>query len=336
MPSSSLLVALALAASAVPRSLAANGPGSYAHYTWPKDAPTTATGMTQRHIWFTMPNATETHGNAVFTSTQFWWEAAGVGGYMGTQAWRQADGTMTHRALFSCWDASPPVITGWVAGAPGFCERFGGEGVGSHCIIEFTLEQGVAYDVTVSLAGHNASGAMWAGTITNNATGATTPIGTLFYPNYDATFVGYGAMKLEAADFQVREAGGCVCADWLSGYLPSQRACSASFPSVDLAPTLVFNCCHSPPRQEYFEADGCENQAVAAVAVIGPQMWQPNGSYVSPVGATGSYVAGCQYENVQGCMPGGSGSWRCGSPIVMLSGGGRTNMSVPAGTQLWG
>ena len=109
---------------------AANGPGSYAHYTWPSDAPKTAQSMSMQHIWVVMPNATETHGNAVFASTQFWWEAAGVGGYMGTQTWRQSDGTMTHRALFSCWDPSPTVTTGWVANAPGYCERFGGEGVG--------------------------------------------------------------------------------------------------------------------------------------------------------------------------------------------------------------
>ena len=34
-----------------------------------------------------------------------------------SQAWRQADGTMTYRALFSCWDASDSIMTGWVAGA---------------------------------------------------------------------------------------------------------------------------------------------------------------------------------------------------------------------------
>ena len=98
--------------------------------------------MTVYHHWAILPNQSETHGNAVFSSTQFWFEA-GPGGYMGTQAWRQNDGTMTYRALFSCWDADPQHMTGWVQGAPGYCERFGGEGTGSHCIIPVTLEQGV-------------------------------------------------------------------------------------------------------------------------------------------------------------------------------------------------
>jgi hypothetical protein len=79
---------------------AANGPGSYAHYTWPSlPRDMLATSIEMTHVWTTMPNATEVHGNAVFASTQMW-HSTGVGGYFGTQTWRQADGTMTHRALF--------------------------------------------------------------------------------------------------------------------------------------------------------------------------------------------------------------------------------------------
>lgn len=74
-------------------------------------------------------------------------------GYMGTQAWRLSNGSMTYRALFSCWDASATEQTGWVPGAPGYCERFGGEGTGSHCIVPVELRQGVRYAVRVEFAG---------------------------------------------------------------------------------------------------------------------------------------------------------------------------------------
>lgn len=72
---------------------------------------------------------------------------------MGTQAWLQSNGTMTYRALFSCWDASATVQTGWLPDAPGYCERFGGEGTGAHCIVPITLRQNTRYAVRVAFAG---------------------------------------------------------------------------------------------------------------------------------------------------------------------------------------
>ena len=83
------------------------------------------------------PTAAEKDGNAVFASTQYWTET-GVGGYMGTQVWREKNGTETHKAIFSMWDASKDIATTGVGPA---CARFGGEGVGSHCLITYPLEQ---------------------------------------------------------------------------------------------------------------------------------------------------------------------------------------------------
>ena len=87
---------------------AAGGPGTYAHYAgWNTTTP--SNDMQVDHFWTILPNSTETDGNAVFASTQFWSEA-GPGGYMGTQVWLdKASGTMVHKAIFSMWDASPSV-----------------------------------------------------------------------------------------------------------------------------------------------------------------------------------------------------------------------------------
>jgi len=259
----------------------ASGPGTYAGYTWPSGH-AGATSMRVNHIWATLPNSTEKHGNAVFGSTQQWY-TGGPGGYMGTQAWRDKSGKMTYRALFSCWDADSTTKTGWLNEPDGHCERFGGEGVGSHCSIPYTLKQDNEYAVEVSFHGNNKTGAFWKGTITDKSSGVVTNIGTLYYPNYKG-LIGYGNMQINAADFL-----------------------------------------------EYFEADGCANQAIAGVGLIGPYLTLPDKTTIIPTQATGSYVSGCEYEDVTGSIP-RHGS---GSPRVFMKGGGTTRQTVKAGTPLW-
>ena len=107
---------------------------------------------------------------------------------------------MTYRALFSCWDADPQHMTSWVSDGRGYCERFGGEGTGSHCIIPVTLVQGTTYAVSVRRVSSNASGAAWQGDITDVAANTTTRIGTLWYPSVPG-YEGYGAMQRESALF---------------------------------------------------------------------------------------------------------------------------------------
>jgi cathepsin X len=183
---------------------AAGGPGGYVHYTLPAG---TATDVEMSYVWAVLPGPSETRGNAVFGSTQMWFEN-GVGGYYGTQSWRNADGSMTHKALFSIWDASASVATGWVG--PN-CARFGGEGTGSHCLVDIDLVAGAVYTVRLAAAGFNASGAFWAGTVRDGRTNATTAIGTLFTPTPPGdNRVGYGALKVAAASFEEWfEADGC-------------------------------------------------------------------------------------------------------------------------------
>jgi len=174
----------------------AAGPGTYAHYTLPNQ-PSGAKSMEMDHTWLILPTSSEVHGNAVFASTQQWF-LAGPGGYMGTQAYRGGDGKMVYKAIFSCWDASDSVLT---MGIGLNCSRFGGEGTGSHCIIDFDLEENVAFSVKVEYVGFNASGAFWEGSVFNSKTQQTSIIGQLFHPNYKG-MIGYGQMQVAAASFQ--------------------------------------------------------------------------------------------------------------------------------------
>jgi hypothetical protein len=151
------------------------------------------------YVWAELPGADETHGNAIFGSTQMWFEN-GVGGYYGTQSWRNADATMSHKALFSVRDASATVMTGWVG--PN-CARFGGEGTGAHCMIDLDLVAGVVYTVRLAAAGRNASGAMWTGSVRDGRTNATQTIGTLFLPTAPGdNRIDYGDLTVAAASFQ--------------------------------------------------------------------------------------------------------------------------------------
>ena len=154
--SSSLETAAGWAAAA-----AASGPGTYAHYALPS-TPGGSADIEHAVVWTLEPGASERHGNAIFASTQMW-QLAGPGGYMGTQRYLDtASGRMVGTAIFSMWDASADVQTGWRG--PN-CERFGGEGTGAHCLIDFDLVANDTYIVKVAADGHNASGAFWTGTI---------------------------------------------------------------------------------------------------------------------------------------------------------------------------
>ena len=79
------------------------------------------------------------HLDSARAGLQFWFEN-GVGGYFGTQVWREGatdglgrtnDGRTAVAA--SVWDA-PDAEVGWRGDT---CGRFGGEGVGSHCVASF-------------------------------------------------------------------------------------------------------------------------------------------------------------------------------------------------------
>ena len=107
------------------------------------------------------------------------------------QVYRLDNGTMMNKAIFSLWDASDTVLTMPMPG----CNRFGGEGTGSQCIITYSLVQGQRYNVHVFMNGGNASGAFLSGTITDVRSNKETKIGTHFLPNY-AGYKGYGNLQV--------------------------------------------------------------------------------------------------------------------------------------------
>lgn len=271
-----LKVQLLLAGACVAVAAAASGPGTYAHYVLPS-TPAGATDMAHGVRWVVEPSATERHGNAVFASTQMWM-AAGPGGYMGTQRWLDtSSGRMVSKALFSMWDASDTIMTGWRG--PN-CERFGGEGTGAHCLIDFDTRPNISYTVRLAADGANSSGAFWTGSVTDTSSGATTVIGTLFHPNFNG-HVGYGSIQVQAASFV-----------------------------------------------EYFLADGCDNQAVSGIGLIGPSF---NNNSIVASQASPDYAGDCLFDDVTGCIPG----LGCGAPYVYLTAGGQTQRTTPKDTPLW-
>lgn len=189
---------------------AAGGPGTYAHYSGIPSG--TSSDMQVDHLWVTIPTPDETQGNAVFASMQMWMEA-GPGGYFGTQVWREgADTTQWrngsknllgsrvgagegHKVIFSMWDADKDTKVSWEGDN---CERFGGEGVGSHCVIMYPMEQGKKYTMKVSMS---ADQRKMTGSVTDTSTGVETKIGTLVYPDYKG-HQGFGLITQQAAAFQ--------------------------------------------------------------------------------------------------------------------------------------
>jgi len=187
-----------------------NPPGTYAHYSGLPSG--TSKDMEVDHFWVSMPTPDETQGNAVFGSMQYWMES-GPGGYFGSQVWRVgADPSLwrngsrnllgskigaseTHRVLFSMWDADASHQVSWEGDT---CERFGGEGVGSHCLITYPMTQGVKYTMRVVMSDDQRK---MTGYVTDTSTGVQTKIGTLVYPDYNGN-QGFGLIKLAGSAFQ--------------------------------------------------------------------------------------------------------------------------------------
>lgn len=110
----------------------------------------------------------------VYLATQFYTGCAG--GYFGGQL--HSDGT--HSILFSIWDFNAT----WkkTQGVSPWCARFGGEGEGAHCGLDFVFEFNVEYRFALTKSS-NASGALFSTTVTKvSEEGAEVPtfLGTIF------------------------------------------------------------------------------------------------------------------------------------------------------------
>lgn len=205
---------MSLAALASPATV--HGPGTYAHYHVDQSAAPTADDMIVEHVWETIPSANVTRGNAVFASMQFWFEN-GVGGYFGTQAWRagaidergrRVAASEATRVIFSVWDAPGGGKVGWKGDG---CGRFGGEGVGSHCVVPQPLVPVNAYSLMVRRVGHNGTGDWWTASVSDvKARGPAIDFGSLWLPD-TPNRTGFGRLQTKAAAFQEYfEATGCA------------------------------------------------------------------------------------------------------------------------------
>jgi len=231
----------------------ASAPGTYVNYKWPTESQPLSSMMEVDHVWTSIPDGTDTHGNGVFASSQMWWHADNgtqlAGGYMGSQVMRGSGGEERRVFIFSCWDHSADNKVGWTT--PDTCSRFGGEGVGSHCILDYPTKAGTLYNFTLSLDGHNATGARWTGRVLDTSSGKSTLVGTLFMPHVDTT-VGYGKIGVNSNEFLEYFAGGdCdtavhVAVGTFGPYFNSRaNRPTAAFPaygSGDCKRTLVTGC----------------------------------------------------------------------------------------------
>lgn len=179
-------------------------PVAYVNYDFPSsDA---SESIEADHVWTTIPSGSETDGNGVFASSQFWLEAS-PGGYMGSQVHRPSGlfaKQEVRQFIFSCWDADP---SHQVAFEGSNCDRFKGEGTGSHCTLQLDVKLGVKYTIKKFFAGSDANGAKWTGIVTDTSTMQEHLIGSLVYPHYNG-FEGFGRLQVSSSGFLEYYAGG--------------------------------------------------------------------------------------------------------------------------------
>lgn len=115
---------------------------------------------------------TQVEKGDVYLATQFYTGCSG--GYFGGQV--HSDGT--HSILFSMWDFNATLKNS--QGVSPWCARFGGEGEGAHCGLEYLFEFGVDYRFTLTKSS-NASGALWSASVTKEGSSPVpTFLGTIF------------------------------------------------------------------------------------------------------------------------------------------------------------
>lgn len=147
--------------------------------------PTLLLGARSQHAWYSWDTEetdfknfasylrwTQADKGDVYLATQFYTGCSG--GYFGGQL--HSDGT--HSILFSMWDFNASAKT--AHGVSPWCGRFGGEGEGAHCGLEYVFEFGVEYRYTLTKAS-NSSGTLWSVTVTKEGpTEVPTFLGTIF------------------------------------------------------------------------------------------------------------------------------------------------------------
>lgn len=158
---------------------------------------------------------TEAETGNVYMATQFYTGCSA--GYFGGQL--HSDGT--HFILFSLWDYNATLKNSH--GVSPWCSRFGGEGEGSHCGLDFVFEFGVDYQFTLSKS-FNSSGALWSASVTKvGPMPVETFLGTIFIDARDLphTIEECTVLSPSAISFQEYYLGGSFysAANWRGPFL---------------------------------------------------------------------------------------------------------------------
>lgn len=272
-----------------------NAPVTYINYHL--DFGPRVDSMEVEHVWITVPQMHD-NANAVFASNTFWFEK-GHGGYMGTQVWRLGvtdqdlgflfAGDATYRVIFSIWDGSP-------------------------------THRAEAGTDAISLKNCERFG--------GEGTGAHCFIA---YPIKPGVKVGVRMVR-----------GGRTVQNGVNGDLwvgkafnpdTSQEHTIGSIFAPDLEGTEGFGLLEPwnsrTAFQEYYEATGCENQALSQVGIFGP--WFDKRK-ILPIAAEAKYTNDCIREDVSRCVEG----FGCGKPMALLSAGGnRLHRTAVPGLDLW-
>lgn len=116
-----------------------------------------------------------------------------AGGYIGLQLVGNA-----RKAIFSIWDLPDQSQTALAMTFQG--TRFGGEGEGAKCLIDFNWQLGREYRLGVRKSAVDSEGAIWDGAVQDTVTSETTVIGRILVKN-SSSFAGYGKLRPSASVF---------------------------------------------------------------------------------------------------------------------------------------
>jgi len=128
-------------------------------------------------------------GEFVYGAMQFWFEN-GQGGYFGGHYLNKT----AHIYDFAIWDYSDTAENTSMAVDP-WCDRFGGEGAGSHCLVPVDFVYGHEYRMKLSFNKSTSTQDWWTATSLDLTTNEVQYIGTLGLSNTKTQCPPYGNIK---------------------------------------------------------------------------------------------------------------------------------------------
>lgn len=185
----------------------------------------------------------------IYPAFQFFFQA-NQGGYMGIQLVGD-----TKKAIFSIWDMSEG--SGTAQPVTDICFRFGHEGSGTGCIIDYDWVEGREYRLRIWEINTDATGESWIGVIADTVTNQETVIGVIHLQN-SGGYTGYGWLRCDTYTFLEYFGGADSCdgqpysrilwrgpfanADWYTAsraIVPTYNACSSTNVTTRGRPTAI-------------------------------------------------------------------------------------------------